>query len=527
MSIQTNLLIKKHFEENSLIQSNIDSFDKFIEEGFQEVIKEHEIIDLTIIPEKYDEYHIKLGRIKIGKPVITEADGSERIIMPSEARLRKFTYAAPVYLEMTSYGDNVKKEELTFENGKAPRIADIPIMLKSKSCYLKGLKEKELINNGEDPSDPGGYFIINGTEKVLVTIEDLAPNKLLVTKKKLGPSEYVGQIFSQNGSIRIPHKIEMRKNGIIYLTFTKGKRVPIFLVLKALGMLKDKDIMDNINKDNYMNDIIINMYNFQDIKTEEDAIDKLSKLLGMTQPKEVRMERMDNILDRFLLPHTGIEKENRYYKAQSLCRLIKLFLEVKNKDRQPDDKDHYMNKRLKLSGELLKDLIESNIKILINDMKYNFQRLVKRGRIPSLKIITREKLLSSRIKSAMATGNWIGGRTGVAQRIERQNFIQFLSHLQRVVSPLSSSQENFEARMLHPTQWGRLCPSETPEGGNIGLRKNLALLAKTTTGVNKEEKNQMSNRPVLVRLDLELDFARSIYRVDPFSRSNTIPCKQD
>jgi DNA-directed RNA polymerase beta subunit len=109
---------------------------------------------------------------------------------------------------------------------------------------------------------------------------------------------------------------------------------------------------------------------------------------------------------------------------------------------------------------------------------YNFQRIVKRGKFPSIKVIIREKLLTSRIYSSMATGNWVGGRKGISQRIQRLNFLETLSHLQRIVSPLSASQENFEARELHSTHFGRLCPIETPEGTNIGLRKNLSMLCK-------------------------------------------------
>ncbi|MBI4148572.1 DNA-directed RNA polymerase subunit B'', partial [Candidatus Woesearchaeota archaeon] len=116
-----------------------------------------------------------------------------------------------------------------------------------------------------------------------------------------------------------------------------------------------------------------------------------------------------------------------------------------------------------------------------------FQRIVKRGKFPSIKVIIRDKLLTSRIYSSMATGNWVGGRKGISQRIQRLNYLNTLSHLQRVVSPLSSSQENFEARELHATHLGRLCPSETPEGTNIGLRKNLSLLASMSNDANVEE----------------------------------------
>ena len=146
------------------------------------------------------------------------------------------------------------------------------------------------------------------------------------------------------------------------------------------------------------------------------------------------------------------------------------------------DKDDYSNKRLKLSGDLLADLFRVNMRALINDILYNYQRLVKRGKFQSIKIIIRDKLLTNRINSAMATGVWVGGRKGLSQNLDRTNFLATLSHLQRVVSLLSSTQENFEARALHPTHWGRLCAIETPEGTSIGLRKNLALLCDVSTG---------------------------------------------
>ena len=166
---------------------------------------------------------------------------------------------------------------------------------------------------------------------------------------------------------------------------------------------------------------------------------------------------------------------------------IKPFLDLKDKLSNESVQDHYLNKRLKLSDDLLGDLFRVNLKVLIGDLLYNFQRLVKRGKFPSIKVIIRDKLLTSRIYSSMATGNWVGARKGISQRIQRLNNLNTLSHLQRVVSPLSASQENFEARELHPTHIGRLCPVETPEGTNIGLRKNLALCASVTTATNEAD----------------------------------------
>jgi DNA-directed RNA polymerase beta subunit len=360
-------------------------------------------------------------------------------------------------------------------------------MLKSRHCLLDKLSKEELIERGEDPTDPGGYFIINGTEKVLIHIEDLASNSFLVDHVGAGVSEFVGKIFSESGSFKIPHTIERMKDGIFYLTFTRVRRVPIIMVLKALGMTSDEDIMKTVSEDGQFDEVLMNLYEFVDIKNVDDALDQVAKKIGITQSKEIRVLRMGEILDKYLLPHIGLSSDDRMAKARNICKMIKKFIRVSRQDVKSDDKDHYMNKRIKSSGDLLADLFRVNLKVLIGDLLYNFQRIVKRGKFPTIKVIIRDKLLTSRIYSSMATGNWVGGRKGISQRMDRLNFLSTMSHLQRVVSPLSASQENFEARELHSTHLGRLCPIETPEGTNIGLRKNLAMLSSVSTASDEAE----------------------------------------
>jgi DNA-directed RNA polymerase beta subunit len=240
------------------------------------------------------------------------------------------------------------------------------------------------------------------------------------------------------------------------------------------------------NLPHYQDEVFINLYDFVGLKTADDAQDWIAKKIGITQSKDVRLERINEVLDRFLLPHLGITPEARMVKAQNLCKLFRRFMLVVSGVVGSDDKDHYANKRVKMSGDLLADLFRANLRVLIDDLLYNFQRIVKRGKFPSIKVIIRDKLLTSRIYSAMATGAWVGGRKGISQRIQRLNHLDTVSHLQRVVSPLASSQENFEARALHATHLGRLCPIETPEGTNIGLRKNLSLLSEVSLGADDE-----------------------------------------
>ncbi len=487
-------IVKKYFQDKSFVEANIRSFDRFIEKDMKEIIKEVGDIIPTIIPTDVEEFKIKFDNLLITKPWLIEADGAKIDVLPNEARMRELTYSSPIYVDVSSIIDGMQAENFTTLLGK------IPIMIKSKYCHLSGMKEEQLIENGEDPKDPGGYFILNGNERVLVMIEDLASNRFFVEKQSVGPSAYTGKLFSERRSLRIPHLVEQMKGGIIYLSFTRFKRIPIIAVIKALGLTKDQEITRFINEDRQYDDVFINLYNLVDVKTQDDALEYLSRQGGITLPKEVRIERTKDQLDRYLLPHLGVTPEARIMKAYNLCKLVKKFLMVAREGYSNEDKDHYINKRIKLSGDLLGDLVTINLRVLVNDMMYNFQRLVKRGKFQSIKIIIREKLLTSRIKSAMATGSWPGGRQGVSQNMERTNFLSTNSHLQRVVSLLSTSQENFEARALHCTHIGRLCPIETPEGTPIGLRKNLAMLSSIT----HEDYNEEAVKKVLANLGVRL-----------------------
>ncbi len=479
--IKGNELIRKYFEDNSLVKADIDNFSYFVDKGIQGIIEEIGDIVPTIIPQDIQDFKIKLDKIEVEKPSIVEADGSKREIYPNEARIRKISYSAPIMLNISVHIDSVQREEFITQIGK------LPIMLKSKYCHLHKLDRNELIKKGEDPDDPGGYFILNGNERVLITVEDLASNKMFFERKKTGPSKYIAKIFSERGSYRIPHIIEQMKDGVLYLSFTRFKRIPIIDLIKSLGLVKDEEISKTISEKLVYDDVLVNLFNSVNLKKQNDSLESVAKHMGISQPREIQIEKALENLDKYLLPHLGISEKDRLAKAYNLCKLIKRFLIIAQKG-IVIDKDHYSNKRLKLSGDLLTDLFRVNIRALVNDLLYNFQRLVKRGKFSSVKIIIRDKLLTSRIKSAMATGAWVGGRRGISQNMDRTNYLSTLSHLQRVVSLLSASQENFEARALHSSHWGRLCPIETPEGTPIGLRKNLALLASISQQIYDEEK---------------------------------------
>ena len=183
-------IIKQYFKKHSLVESNINSFNNFLDSGIQKIIDENSEVIPTIIPNEVNDFKIKLGKISLEKPRLIEADGSTKDVYPMEARLRMLTYSAPISMKVSTLIDGIEKESFTTNIGK------VPIMVKSKYCHLSGLNKEDLLKYYEDAYDPGGYFILNGNERVLIVVEDLASNKLIVEKEKVGPSKYTAKIFS-------------------------------------------------------------------------------------------------------------------------------------------------------------------------------------------------------------------------------------------------------------------------------------------------------------------------------------------
>jgi len=475
-------LAKAFFREYGVARHHIDSFNVFLNEGMQRVVNEVGAMEPLIFPPGYESYRLLFGNLRILHPVVREADGSSSLLYPMEARIRNLTYSAPVQLEVIPERNGVKGEPVWAD------IGEIPIMVRSDKCLLHGLSDEELVEVSEDPYDPGGYFIISGTERVLMSIEDLVPNVPLLEVVKSGTSEEVARLFSEVPGFRIPHLFQRRGDGVIYVSWARVPKIPLAIVLKALGMETDQEIVSMISEDpEFVEDIMVNIEMLEEVETQQDALEYIGKKLKIGQGAQYRIERSAYLMDNYLLPHIGTGKRFRPDKALFIGSVAERLMKFHYGKLPEDDKDHYGNKRLKLAGELMEQLFRAAFKTLANDMKYSFERIVKRGREPSPVTIIRSQLLTSRIESAMATGYWIGGRSGVAQHLQRLNFFDTISHLRRVMSPLASGQPHFEARELHPTHWGKLCVAETPEGSNIGLRKNFALFAKLSYSTPEED----------------------------------------
>ena len=430
---------------------------------------------------------IELGKIRIGRPIVYEANGSQTESIPMMARLRNMTYSAPIYLEFTIVEEGMEIEEVEEE------IGNMPVMVKSMLCNLhrhyltgEGSSDDDYKNalkiKGEDPQDPGGYFIINGTERVLVCLEDLAPNRVMVeSEQRYQRQTELAKVFSQREGFRALTVVEKKKDGILQVSIPVASgQVPLAVLMMALGMESADDIMQSITNDPEMQNLILanieEIHSTEGIYTTQEALEYMERRFAAGQSKEYRKKRINYILDNTLLPHLSTTYEARLKKAVFLGRMAREVLELNRGQRKPDDKDHYANKRLKLAGNLMEELFRSGLQALLNDMKYQMERSYSKRKENRIHHAVRRDVLTNKIMHAMATGNWTGGRSGVSQLLDRTCNMATLSHLRRVISPLTRSQPHFEARDLHPTQFGRLCPNETPEGQNCGLVKNLALM---------------------------------------------------
>lgn len=475
------LLTKKFIEEQGLVRQHINSYNEFIDRGLQEIVDEVGEVPLEV--EGY-AMKVKLGRIEVGSPRVMELDGSEREIYPMEARLRNLTYSAPLYLEMSLVVDGRERiPEMVY-------IGDLPVMLKSKVCPLSKLTPEELREVGEDPLDPGGYFIVNGSERVIVGLEDLAPNRILVDAERTGATVYRAKVFSTTVGFRARIEARMRSDGSIYVSMPGiPSELPFVVLMKALGIEEDVKIAEMVSLEGEIQDELEPSFEKAlGVITVKDALMFIGNRLAPGQVEEYRIKRAETLIDRNLFPHLGRKPENRFDKACFLAEMARRIIELKLGKRVEDDKDHYANKRLRLAGSLLADLFRVAFRSLMKDLKYQLEKIyIRRGAELSISNAVRPGIITERIQHAVATGNWVRGRVGVTQLLDRTNYFSTLSHLRRLQSPLSRSQPNLEARDLHPTHWGRLCPSETPEGSNCGLVKNLALSAEISIGAPREE----------------------------------------
>ena len=529
-------IIQSFFKERSLVNHQIASYDDCIPAGdnmlsrMEKIIRnirvcidgeveddEGGFIKLDVVDQ---DIVIRLKNIQLGEPTIREANGSEHPSTPMECRLRKLTYMSPVTIDF-----QIVRNGIPSPKEEGVQVGSMPIMVRSKRCnlhpaHIAGDRQlypttsnedsdlwKELLKKkGEDPLDPGGYFIINGTERVLISTEDLAPNRVTVEiNNRYAKRTEVAKIFSQKDGMRKPLTVEKRRDGMLMVKIsTAGTTpIPVVLLMRALGIDNDQEIFTAIaGPTETFKYIVANINEVNDneeyaVQNMLEAHEWLQKKFAAGQQKDYREARVDQLLDRELLPHLGDQGTDRKKKAVFLGRIVRQVLEMAMHSKEPNDKDHYANKRVRLAGDLIEDLFRVSSNQLARDLKYQLERHHNRKRELRITSCLRPDVLTSKIMHALATGNWVGGRSGVSQLLDRTTYLAALSHMRRVTSPLVRSQPHFEARDLHPTHWGRLCPNETPEGQNCGLVKNAAQMIDVSEYISEQDvRNQLDELDV-------------------------------
>ncbi|MCX8192457.1 MAG: DNA-directed RNA polymerase subunit B [Nitrososphaeria archaeon] len=474
-------VMKAFIEEEGLVEHHIKSYNHFIREGLKELVQSLGELEVKT---KYGTLTLKLSNPEVGSPRLVEMDGTViENVKPMECRLRNLTYAAPLYLRMSLYLDGKPISSDRVE------VGIIPVMVKSEICPLSKMTEEELIEIGEDPKDPGGYFIINGSERVIVAMEDLAPNRIIITEKDSEGSQLSAVVLSAIHGKQSRVEVTYKLGGPLKVFFSRiYKGIPAIIMLRALGMVNDKDIVNLVSNLKEVQELLAPSFQeAEGVNSEIEALRYIGNRIAFGYAEEYRIQRAEQLIDTAFLPHIDTSKAARYRKAVFLCEMIGKLLEASLKIRNTSDRDHYANKRVKLANPLLMELYRMAFMKLLRDIRYQLERIASSRYPVSVSTFVRPGIITDFVKHAFATGNWPGGRVGVTQLLNRTNYPATLSHLRRVQSPLSRSQPHFEARDLHGTHWGRICPAETPEGSNCGLVKNLALSAMVSHQAKKRE----------------------------------------
>ena len=472
-----NDIIRAYLESNPLSQQQIDSYNRFVGSTIHKIVESMSVIEPNI-----KGYSIKLSGLRFAPPMVVESDGTSKRIMPHEAVARNLNYSALIYATYTPMISGIPK----LDDVKETVIGELPVMARSSLCYTRNMTKSQLIQEHEDPYDPGGYFIIKGTERVLVGIEDIAPNRMINATDKKGSA--VTSVTSTTLSFRAKCSVTRDKYGmytVLFPTITKG--VGIILLLRALGM-DTADIIKHISNNDAKNDMLLNIESSdeRDIPNK-DILVHLGRISAPNQAPTYQIKRAESQLDMYILPHLGVSKDDRAAKAEYLIKMAeRSSLQAYGYIRK-DDKDSYANKRVKLAGDLLEELFTSAFKALVKDISYRVERSNARGRRMTMHTNINPDTLKDRILYAMGTGSWPTGQTGVSEVLDRSNFSSSLAHIRRVKSTLAKKHPNYPARDVHGTTIGKICPTETPEGTAVGLTKYLALMAKVTIGADESQ----------------------------------------
>ena len=501
-------IIHKYFtQENTLIKHQIESYDDLIDNILPRIISNVFPIKINIQNSHIKSIELAVSNIKIERPFITEKNGCSKVMTPNIARLRNYTYSLKVIIDVIV--KNNSDEGNLINEIKNIILCKIPIIVKSKYCVYK----EDIYS--ECKYDTGGYAIINGNEKVLITQEKVVPNVIhlynapnnttkykYISEVKSASSECYGVV--KTTTIKLTDKPLIYDN-LINIKFPRIKKdIPITVIFRALGCLTDKEILYHIidNDDSEIDKVMIKIFrnslsNNEGVITEIDAISYISKHINVINnsfSNDVKIDYTRNIIKRDLLCHLDSEYKKIHYLGLMINRLLKFSLGLI----KPSNRDGYLNKRMEVAGVLMGNLIYQGMNKISKDIKLYITKNVNSDLLSlkdnqiindlNISKIIKPNYIENILKSALATGNWgmknTINRQGVSQVLNRLTFMSTLSHLRRISTPIDSSGKLIGPRKLQNTQWGYVCPSETPEGHSIGVVKNLSVTCEITSDIS-------------------------------------------
>ena len=519
-SQNTWITISSYFADNSgqqLVSHQIDSYDNFIENDIPGIIKEHNpiLINKTFIDSRYSkiQYQISFEQPNVSNPITIDSSGRLKKLYPDEARMRHLTYSMPLSVCMKQtviyydQDDNIINKSNTYANRIV--IGHIPIMVRSKHC-LVSRNRNNYKKIGECRYDLGGYFIINGSEKVIVSQERMCDNKLYIFSMRQTKYSHLCECRSSKNISDIYHLIQVKilsKDGLsgkctLKVRFPHLREdIPIFVLFRAFGFISDSEIISFITgdkiADEYVELLKPSIIEAVDVKTQEEALKIINSHLT------IKSNNVIEVLNRSVLPHIGNNLRN---KAFFFGYMIKCLLDGILDKRQFSDRDHYANKRVELPGILLSQIFRRLYNKMLKDLKASIYKEISTSCEVNVTKLIKSSTIENGFKFSLATGNWnikagINKKVGVAQVLNRLTYSATLSHLRRLNTPIDRSGKLVKPRQLHNTHIGILCPSETPEGQSVGIVKNLALTANITIGSSIEPIKQilLDNDLILVK----------------------------
>ena len=478
-------------------------------------------------PQHEYEVSLEFENVTIRKPTIFENNGSVQPMMPNDARLRNLTYAAPLFVDVrvtTTMIDNTRGGAKEIRQRVFPNVhlGKVPVMVGSDYCLLRDQNYLHPSTLGECAEDVGGYFIIQGGERAIISQERMSENRPFVfrnnrnTAKEIEVVEIksIGPLMDQvpkSNAVKIVYNPKNPQIHLLRATVPRLKtEIPLFILFRALGVEADKDIVDLIlgpEGDSTFNAILSeSMMEAATIKTKEEALSFLSQPSHMNtwSGKNNRPALIDDILADELFPHVG-GHDMMYEKACLLAHMTRKVLWITSRRLTIDDRDAYPNKRVDLPGFLLSNLFRTYYTgKMVKDIRATLGKEIHSGawrssknfedivNVSNIYKIIKSTIIDVGLKSSLATGNFgsakIGGPTkiGVAQVLNRLNYMSGISHLRRVSTPIEKTGRLVAPRKLHNTQWGYICPSETPEGHSVGVVKNLSITAIVAIGSDPE-----------------------------------------